>query len=250
VILVFIVAGLLALAHTAPFPFLIDATAPQQVTWSAPRQPASPTIYLTFDDGPNPTATPYLLDVLARERARATFFLIDRYVTEETAPIIRRMFAEGHGVALHTDRRWLMTLTPSAMAAWVRRSADRVEQIAGRRPCRAFRPHAGWRSVTMLAGLSRAGYQLVGWGWNAWDWNWFRPRTSESVVSRISGGARDGLIVVIHDGHHQEPAADRRYAIDAAARLIPSLRAKGYALGSVCDVVGWDDHAGGPGVAP
>jgi chitooligosaccharide deacetylase len=241
-----VIIGLLALAHTAPFPFLFDATAPQQVMWSAPRQPGSPTIYLTFDDGPNPTATPHLLDVLAREQARATFFLIERYVTEDTAPLVRRMFAEGHGVALHTDRRWLMLLTPSALESWVKRTADRVEQLTGRRPCRAFRPHAGWRSVTMLAGLAQAGYQLVGWGWNAWDWNWFKPRTSDSVVRRITNGASDGLIVVIHDGHHEEPMADRRYAIEAAAKLIPSLRGKGYALGSVCDVVGWDEGPARP----
>jgi peptidoglycan/xylan/chitin deacetylase (PgdA/CDA1 family) len=46
-----------------------------------------PTIYLTYDDGPNPTTTPDLLDALAREGVRATFFLIDEHVSEDTAPL-------------------------------------------------------------------------------------------------------------------------------------------------------------------
>jgi|SRR5262245_24591465 len=54
------------------------------------------TIYLTYDDGPNPSATPALLDVLRDGGARATSFLIDAHVTDATAPIVRRMFAEGH----------------------------------------------------------------------------------------------------------------------------------------------------------
>ena len=86
--------GALFLAHTAPFPFLLEAFKPRRSIWHMPRDRARPAIYLTFDDGPNPTATPALLDVLARERVAATFFLIDDHLTPETAPIVRRMFAE------------------------------------------------------------------------------------------------------------------------------------------------------------
>ena len=62
---------------------------------------ATPTVYLTFDDGPNPTATPELLDVSARHRVSATFFVLDQHLTRETAPIVRRTFEEGHAVAVH-----------------------------------------------------------------------------------------------------------------------------------------------------
>lgn len=230
------IAGILFLAHTAPFPFLLDALAPGRVTWHMPPS-ATPTVYLTFDDGPNPTATPALLDVLAREDVRATFFVIDDHVTTETAPLVRRMFDEGHGVALHSNERWLMLRSPAAVAARLLAAADRIERLAGRRPCRAFRPHAGWRSATLLAGLARIDHQLVGWGWNAWDWNWFRRRTARAIVSRVAARARDGLIVVIHDGHHADPLADRRYAVEATADLVPALRAKGFGFGSVCDRV-------------
>ena len=81
-----------------------------------PHAGGPPTVYLTFDDGPNPTATPQLLDALRETGARATFFLIDTHLTSETAPIVRRMFAEGHAVALHSDTRALMVKSPDGLA--------------------------------------------------------------------------------------------------------------------------------------
>jgi peptidoglycan/xylan/chitin deacetylase (PgdA/CDA1 family) len=56
--------GIIVLAHTAPFPFLLEAFRPRDAVWHMPRDGRAPTIYLTYDDGPNPVATPALLDVL------------------------------------------------------------------------------------------------------------------------------------------------------------------------------------------
>ena len=120
--------------------------------------------YLTYDDGPNPNATPALLDVLRDGGAHATFFLIDAHVTEATAPIVRRMFDEGHTVALHSDTRVLVVKTPSELAALLTRNADHIEQLAGSRPCRLFRPHAGWRSGSMYEGLASIIDWLAGVG--------------------------------------------------------------------------------------
>src|SRR5438270_8426005 len=156
-ILIVVAAGVIALAHTAPAPFLLEALAGSGSIWHMPKTDP-PTIYLTYDDGPNPTTTPDLLDVLARERVRATFFLIDRHITDATAPLVRRMFADGHAVALHSHTRAYMVMAPDALAATLDRAAERIAQIAGARPCRAFRPHAGWRSSSMFAGLKRIDY--------------------------------------------------------------------------------------------
>jgi peptidoglycan/xylan/chitin deacetylase (PgdA/CDA1 family) len=88
---------------------------------------------------------PALLDVIARGRVQATFFLIDEHVNVETAPIVRRMFADGHAVAQHSGKRWLLLESPSNLAARLMTAADRIERLAGQRMCRAFRPHGGWR---------------------------------------------------------------------------------------------------------
>lgn len=232
-LLVLGVAALFALAHTAPFPFLLDALHRDQVTWRMPHENRPPTIYLTFDDGPNPTATPQLLDVLAAERARATFFIIEKFVTDETAPILRRMAAEGHRIALHSHTRQLMLLEPDDLARRLTAFASRVEAITGRPACPAFRPHAGWRSSQMLEGLEKIDYQLVGWGFLLWDFELFGPRSTR-MVRRLVDNASPGDIIVIHDGHHENPRADRQYAVDVAGLLIPELRRKGFEFGTIC----------------
>jgi len=226
-----VVAGIAALAHFAPFPFLLDGT--DRTIWRMP-QDDPPTVYLTFDDGPNPTATPQLLDVLERHGVSATFFIIDKHLTRDTAPIVRRAFADGHAVALHSHSRALMFYNPSLLASTLQEAAARIEVMAGSRPCYAFRPHAGNRSVPMLMGAKRAGYRVVGWGWMLWDFNWFRARTADALVPRLADRASAGDIVVIHDGHHEDPRADRLYAVETVDRLIPELRAEGFQFGTIC----------------
>ena len=86
----------------------------------------------------------------------------------------------------------------------------------------------------MLIGASRAGYTVVGWGWMLWDFNGFRARTADAIVPRLVDHASPGDIIVIHDGHHENPRADRRYAVETVDRLIPELRARGFEFGTIC----------------
>ena len=226
-----VISAVAILAHTAPFPFLLDVT--ERTVWRMP-QTAPHTIYLTFDDGPNPAATGDLLDVLARHQVTATFFVIDKHLTESTAPLVRRAFEEGHAVALHSHTRMLMFKTPGKLASTLTDAARRMERLTAHMPCRAFRPHGGNRSVPMLIGASRAGYTVVGWGWMLWDFNGFRARTADAIVPRLVDHASPGDIIVIHDGHHENPRADRRYAVETVDRLIPELRARGFEFGTIC----------------
>ena len=234
--LLFMLIGvaIVALAHTAPAPFALDALAGDLAVWHMPRSDP-PTIYLTYDDGPNPATTPDLLDVLKREEAAATFFLIDRHLTEETAPIVKRMFAEGHAVALHSASRRYTLYTPARLAGTLTAAADRIESLAGTRPCRAFRPHAGWRGGSMYEGLKSIDYKLVGWGWMLWDFNWFRRRTADAIVARVGARVSAGDIVVMHDGDESAPHRDQRQTVEATARLVPQLNARGFRFGRVCE---------------
>jgi len=231
--MVFLLAalGALVLSHVTPFPFLLDAT--DDTVWRMPRG-SVPTVYLTFDDGPNPSATPALLDVLARHGVTATFFVIDKHLTRETAPIVRRTFEEGHAVALHWHSRDLMFKSPTYVASALQEAAVRMELLTGHRACRAFRPHGGNRSIPMIAGAARAGYLVVGWSWMLWDFNWFRGRAADNLLPRLVDHASSGDVVVIHDGHHKDPRSDRRYAIETVDRLIPELRARGFEFGTIC----------------
>jgi peptidoglycan/xylan/chitin deacetylase (PgdA/CDA1 family) len=234
-ILALVIAGAAVLSHTAPFPFLFEAFRPARSVWHVPPQPGRPaTIYLTFDDGPNPDWTPALLDALGETGATATFFLIDEHVTADTESIVKRMSAEGHAIGLHSGTRRRMMDPPSELANRLQSQAQRIERITGTPPCRLFRPHAGWRSADMYRGLDEAGYRLAGWSWGMWDFDWWRRPRADRVAARLTGKASAGDIIVIHDGHHDEPRADRRHAAEAIRRMVPDLRAKGFAFGRLC----------------
>jgi peptidoglycan/xylan/chitin deacetylase (PgdA/CDA1 family) len=235
-LLIAVVAGAAALSHMVPFPFLLEAFRPSRSLWHVDTPDgASPAVYLTFDDGPNPDWTPPLLDELKRQDARATFFLIDEHITPETAPIVRRIAEEGHAIGLHSGTRKLMVMSPSALADRLTRAAARITAITDREPCRLFRPHAGWRSLSMYAGVERAGYRVAGWSWGMWDWHWWQQPRGDRVAARLAKKASPGDIVVIHDGHHKNPRADRKHAAEAVRLLVPALRARGYTFGTLCN---------------
>jgi peptidoglycan/xylan/chitin deacetylase (PgdA/CDA1 family) len=144
------------------------------------------------------------------------------------------MFEDGHAVALHANTRALLLKSPRDLAALLTSNADRIERLAGGRPCRLFRPHAGWRGGAMYDALSLIDYRLVGWSWGLWDFNWYRQNDPEQLARRLVRRASPGDIVVMHDGHHVNPAADRRYAVEATRRLVPELEARGYGFGVLC----------------
>jgi peptidoglycan/xylan/chitin deacetylase (PgdA/CDA1 family) len=235
-IFIALAVGLALLAHTAPFPFLLEAFRPARSIWRLPSPAnAGPAIYLTFDDGPNADWTPPLVDALRDTGAHATFFLIDQHITESTAAIVRRIADDGHAIGLHSGTRRLMIQDPDDLAVTLQQAAQRIEAITSRPPCRLFRPHAGWRSGTMYRGLDRIGYRLAGWTWGMWDFDWGRERRADRLAPRLAHKASDGDIIVIHDGHHVNPRADRRHAAETVRRLVPELRARGFVFKPLCD---------------
>jgi peptidoglycan/xylan/chitin deacetylase (PgdA/CDA1 family) len=135
--------GIMALGHTAPFPFIFDVAAKDISIWRVPPSSDRKVLYLTFDDGPNPTATPELLDLLREKHVRSTFFLIDAYVNETTAPIVRRMFEEGHAVGQHSGDRWLLLHTPDQLVEQFQAEASRLESPCGAPALSALSP--AWR---------------------------------------------------------------------------------------------------------
>jgi peptidoglycan-N-acetylglucosamine deacetylase len=246
--IVVLVFGVAALTHIAPFPFLFEAFRPSGSLWHVKPEPGRPpTIYLTFDDGPNPDWTPALLDALGEHSIHATFFLIDAHITSETAPIVKRMADEGHAIGLHTGTRRLMVISPESLANLLDGAASRIAAITGRSPCRLFRPHAGWRSATMYDGLQRAGYTLAGWSWGMWDWHWWQTPRAGDVAPRLARKASAGDIIVIHDGHHANPRADRRHAAEVVRLLAPRLRSRGFEFGTLCN---GSENTGRPAINP
>jgi peptidoglycan/xylan/chitin deacetylase (PgdA/CDA1 family) len=234
-VFVVVLVGVVAVSHMAPFPFLLEAFRPSRSVWHVDAASgAPPTIYLTFDDGPNLDWTPPLLDALGDTGVHATFFLIDQHITPDTQAIVRRIADEGHAIGLHSGTRRLMIMSPDTLATTLQRAASRISDITGREPCRLFRPHAGWRSGTVYAALRKIDYRLAGWSWGMWDWNWWQQPQADRIADRLARKASAGDIIVIHDGHHKNPRVDRRHAAETVRRLVPRLKADGFSFGTLC----------------
>ena len=68
-----------------------------------------------------------------------------------------------------------------------------------------------------------------------WDWNWWWTPRADRIGNRIVRKASAGDIIVIHDGHHKNPNADRRHAAETITRIAPLLRARGFSFAPLCD---------------
>jgi len=163
---------------------------------------ADPVISLTYDDGPDPVATPALLDVLAEHGARATFFVLTDRAQAHPA-IVRRALAEGHEIGLHGIDHTRLTRLPAREALRrVRQGRQRLEAITGA-PVRWFRPTYGALGVAALAGVRALGLDTV--IWSAWARDW-EEAPAQVVADRVVTALHPGAIVLLHDTTDDEEA--------------------------------------------
>src|SRR5215213_208214 len=137
-------------------------------------------VYLTFDDGPTPTWTPRVLDLLARYRARATFFVVGR--SAATRPgLVRRAYAAGHGVGNHTwSHRRLTGLRGRSLTAEVGATSAVIGRATGARP-RCLRPPYGTVDAASVYQARALGLRLTMWGVDPYDLG--RPGAGRSACA-------------------------------------------------------------------
>ncbi len=206
---------------------------------------AERTIALTYDDGPNPRHTEALMEVLKRHDARATFLVIGRWAERE--PDLLRALAEaGHALGNHTWSHPTMPLRSRAQIHEELRLCREAVEGAGLTfssvdGAPLMRPPYGRRRPGTLRAIREAGYHPLLWSITCYDWR--RTATVDKLVER-AGRARDGDIILLHDGSDAEPAADRTASVAATDEVLGRLTAEGYRFVTVPEMVG---EAGEPG---
>ena len=177
---------------------------------------------LTFDDGPNPAWTPRLLDLLAGHDVRATFFLVGSRAQAQPA-LVRQIAAAGHLIGNHSWSHPNLALSSARrISDELSRTNQILAQIAGAPP-RYFRPPYGARRPEVLRTARRLG--MIPVLWNAMTSDWKNP-SADAIASRLTQKIdrlhRQGQAanIVLHDGSHSDPAANRAPSIAAAAQLI------------------------------
>jgi peptidoglycan-N-acetylglucosamine deacetylase len=158
--------------------------------------PAAPGVALTFDDGPHPEGTPAILELLARHRATATFFVVGEQVRRRPA-LLARIREQGHQVALHCDRHRLqLRLGRETLLDDLRRGTAAIEDAVGERP-RWHRPPYGIYSPSGLAAARTAGLQPL--LWSRWGKDWRRLTTPARIARRAMRGLLPGDVILLHD---------------------------------------------------
>ena len=189
---------------------------------------------LTFDDGPDTTSTPRLLDTLAQHGVRATFFMIGAHVVRR--PEIARAVAEaGHVIGNHTLTHLLLTLRSRAAIAAELRDCQRALADAVGPHSRLFRPPYGGRRPAVLREAREQGLLPVMWRIAGYDW---RTQSAAKIERNVLRQVRGGEVILLHDGAPGIPAADRAGTVAAVARLIPVLKQQGFEFVTVPEMMG------------
>jgi peptidoglycan-N-acetylglucosamine deacetylase len=189
---------------------------------SALTAPARPDeIALTFDDGPNPTWTPKLLDILATRDVRATFFLLG--IQAKAEPELVRRIAAGHLIGNHTwSHPNLARSSSEVIREQLKRTQEMLQQITGA-AVKFFRPPYGARRPAVFQIAREIGLEPVLWNAMVPDWSDPSPdRIATRLMNRIDRLQQMGRAanIVLHDGGHNDPAANRQPSVLAAERLI------------------------------
>lgn len=189
---------------------------------------SQPLVAMTFDDGPHPTNTPRLLDMLREQKARATFYLIGNRVAQ-WPKLAARIADEGHEIGNHSwSHPDLSGYGDAAMYAQIDRTTLAIWQATGRPPV-TFRPPYGAftkRQRSMLHESRRMPTIL----WDVDPRDWKRPG-SATVTTRILKGAHRGSIVLSHDIH--------RGTVDAMPETLGALAGRGLKFVAVSEIIGW-----------
>lgn len=213
-----LVAGGVAYASRWPTSQLFGRTV---VAGSAPSE-----IALTYDDGPNPSCTPQLLELLAKHQVRATFFLIGNFVRREKQ-LVRELAGSGHLIGNHTISHPNLALQSAASIRRELSDCSKLLEDTTGTAVSLFRPPFGSRRPAVLRIARELNLAPVLWNVTGHDWD---PIGASRILANVEDGiARNGRRgrgsnLLLHDGGHLEPSAARLDTVAATARLLAAHR--------------------------
>ncbi len=181
---------------------------------------------LTFDDGPHAEGTPAVLEILAAEGVSATFFLVGEQVLRNPG-LAREIARAGHEIGVHCHRhRNLLRLGPGQVRADIERAYELIASDSGREP-RLYRPPYGVLNAAALALARRRGWRTL--LWSHWGRDWEARATPESITARVTAGAADGSVMLLHDADDYSAEGSWRRTADALPAVLALMRARGVA---------------------
>jgi peptidoglycan/xylan/chitin deacetylase (PgdA/CDA1 family) len=181
-------------------------------------------VALSFDDGPNDPCTRQLLAICAKENVHVTFMLIGLNAAKHP-DIVQEIVAGGHAIGNHSlshprfDRS-----TPAVIREEITQADAIFEKLTGQKPL-LMRPPFGLYGQDYFEICRDTGHVIGGWSAAASDWN---PHTPEEIAGALLDQLAPGAIFLLHDGKETNDGPHRVASVQAVARLIPQVKARGY----------------------
>lgn len=186
-------------------------------------------IALTFDDGPHGKYTPQILKILDEKKVKATFFVLGPAVIKKPG-LVKQEVSKGHVVGNHSyHHRNLTKLTPIQVNNELAATEKLIKRAAGYQ-CLWFRPPGGKVNGTVAKVAEERRYRIVTWNIDPRDWK--SHRSASSIYKYVVAKAKPGAVVLLHDG-----GGNQTSTIQALPKIIDELRAKGYALVTLDELV-------------
>jgi len=209
--------------------------------------PHRPMIALTFDDGPS-RYTEYILDILERHGARATFCVLGMNVSAWEDTILRTVELGSEVIGHSWNHPNLTLLGDDAIRRQIIDTSAAIEAVTGKPPPSIFRPPYGSVNARVKRVAEGLGYSTLNWTVDPEDW---RNRDAQLIYQHIMNRTIDGSIILLHD--------IRRYTVEAMEIVIPALIEQGFVLVTASELIdyvyggmvpGWNYRGLRPGERP
>lgn len=177
-------------------------------------------LYLTYDDGPYPPTTDRILKLLAKNNAKATFFVNGRQV-DQYPGYLEKVITAGHAIGNHTQDHENVAAKGRKI---IRKQLTDVVDVVGPKMGDCMRPPGG--RINQKAGdiITGMGIVPIMWTGHAQDWT---PPSTERMVEMLKSATAPGAVILLHD------SADKERTIAASAQMIPWWTKHGYRLETV-----------------
>jgi len=179
-------------------------------------------IALTFDDGPDNSSTPKIVEILNNYNIHGTFFMLGQQMTGN-ADIVQLIADGGHAIANHS---WSHLRPTDASVDQLMDEADKTQQEISKYSTgtKLFRPPYGLVDRTQMPALIEAGYNVVCWSVDSMDWYFDDPKL---IVECVVKNAHPGAIVLMHCAGGRD---NRNATIEALPEIIETLKKEGYSF--------------------
>ncbi|WNR46793.1 polysaccharide deacetylase family protein [Paenibacillus roseipurpureus] len=185
-------------------------------------------IALTFDDGPHPSQTPQILDLLKQYHAKATFFVVGNKI-KLYPDVLKREVDEGHEIANHTYTHAFLSKRTN-MKKEINKTDEIIYSVAGIR-CHLFRPPGGFYNERLVNIVKQEGHKMIMWSWHLDPRDWSTPGVNK-IVNKVLNNSSSGDIVLFHDY-----VEGKTQTIEALQEILPELEKRGYRFVTVSELL-------------